>query len=88
MLPHLHTSSTSALPHRLDTERLPCLATFAPAAAATMLAPVEMLTLPMPSPPVPTMSTTGRDWRQSATFGGRGGARKGAKNVLKAQQHR
>ena len=54
----IHTSSTSALPHRLDTDRLPCLATLAPAAAATMEAPVEMLTEPMPSPPVPTMSTT------------------------------
>mmetsp|Transcript_8581 Transcript_8581/g.18246 ORF Transcript_8581/g.18246 Transcript_8581/m.18246 type:complete len:266 (-) Transcript_8581:175-972(-) len=54
-------SSTSALPHRLDTERLPCFATLAPAAAATMEAPVEMLTEPMPSPPVPTMSTTPPD---------------------------
>ncbi len=58
--PDRRTSSTSALPHRLDTERLPCLATLAPAAAATMLAPVLMLTEPMPSPPVPTMSTTAR----------------------------
>jgi hypothetical protein len=30
----------------LDTERLPCLATLAPAAAATTHAPVEMLTVP------------------------------------------
>ena len=52
------TSSTSALPHRLDTERFPCFATFAPAAAAMMVAPVLMLTEPMPSPPVPTMSKT------------------------------
>ncbi len=37
---------------------LPCLATLAPAAAATTDEPVEMLTEPMPSPPVPTMSTT------------------------------
>ena len=50
------TSSTSALPHRLDTERLPCFATFAPAAAAMTVAPVLMFTEPMPSPPVPTMS--------------------------------
>lgn len=54
------TSSTSALPHRLDTDLLPCFATLAPAAAARMDAPVEMLTLPIPSPPVPTMSTTAR----------------------------
>lgn len=53
-----HTSSTSALPHKLLTERLPCLATRAPAAAAMTVAPVEMLTDPMPSPPVPTMSNT------------------------------
>lgn len=52
------TSRTSALPQRLDTERLPCLATLAPAAAAMTVAPVEMLTDPMPSPPVPTMSST------------------------------
>ena len=51
------TSITSALPHRLDTERLPCLATRAPAAAAITHAPVLMLTEPMPSPPVPTMSS-------------------------------
>mmetsp|Transcript_13263 Transcript_13263/g.25422 ORF Transcript_13263/g.25422 Transcript_13263/m.25422 type:complete len:406 (-) Transcript_13263:86-1303(-) len=51
-------SSTSALPHMLDTERLPCLATFAPAAAARMAEPVEMLTEPIPSPPVPAMSST------------------------------
>lgn len=52
------TSNTSALPHRLDTERFPCLATFAPAAAAITVAPVLMFTEPMPSPPVPTMSRT------------------------------
>ena len=51
------TSRTSAEPHMLETERLPCLATLAPAAAARMAAPVEMFTDPMPSPPVPTMST-------------------------------
>ena len=50
------TSKTSALPQRLEAERLPCLATRAPAAAATSIAPVDMLTDPMPSPPVPTMS--------------------------------
>ena len=39
-------STTSPLPHMLDTERLPCLATRAPAAAAMTHAPVEMLTVP------------------------------------------
>ena len=51
-------SSTSALPLREDTERLPCLATFAPAAALTKVAAVEMLKVCAPSPPVPTTSTT------------------------------
>src|SRR5690606_13189308 len=52
-------SSTSALPQRLETARLPCLATTAPAAAATSAAAVEMLKVLLPSPPVPTMSTNG-----------------------------
>ena len=34
---------TSALPHRLEMERLPCLATFTPAPATTNAATVEML---------------------------------------------
>src|SRR5687768_8319820 len=50
-------SSTSALPDVLDTLRPPCLATRAPAAAATNIDAVEMLKLCEPSPPVPTMST-------------------------------
>ena len=54
----VHTSRTSAEPQRLLTDRFPCFATFAPAAAAITHAPVEMFTEPMPSPPVPTMSTT------------------------------
>ena len=49
---------TSALPHRLDTDRLPCLATHKPAAATTNAAVVEMLKVPEPSPPVPHVSTT------------------------------
>ena len=36
-------SNTSALPQRLDTERLPCLATGTPQAATTSAAAVEML---------------------------------------------
>ena len=46
-------SSTSALPDFDDTERLPCLATRAPAAAATNIAAVEMLNVCAASPPVP-----------------------------------
>ncbi len=50
-------SSTSALPDFDDTERPPCLATRAPAAAATNIDAVEMLKVCAESPPVPTMST-------------------------------
>ena len=50
-------SSTSALPDFDDTERLPCLATRAPAAAATNIDAVEMLNVCDASPPVPTMSS-------------------------------
>src|SRR5689334_1157807 len=52
-------SSTSAAPHADEAARLPCLATRAPAAAATMAPMVEMFTVRAPSPPVPTRSTTG-----------------------------
>ena len=58
MSKRVRTSRTSAEPHSDDTLRLPCFATRAPAAAAITQAPVEMFTDPMPSPPVPTMSTT------------------------------
>ena len=51
-------ASTSALPERDDTERLPCLATATPPAAATRAAAVEMLKVWRPSPPVPQVSTT------------------------------
>jgi hypothetical protein len=51
-------SSTSALPHLLDTLRLPCLATVTPAPATTKAAAVEMLNVCKPSPPVPQVSTT------------------------------
>ena len=50
-------SSTSALPDFDDTERLPCLATRAPAPAATNIAAVEMLNVCDASPPVPTTSS-------------------------------
>ncbi len=49
-------SSKSALPHLLDTDRLPCLKTGMPAAAATMATVVEMLNVLAPSPPVPQVS--------------------------------
>ncbi len=58
-------SSTSALPQRLETDRLPCLATGTPAAAATMAARVEMLKVWRPSPPVPQVSIT--PWRRVGT---------------------
>ena len=49
-------SSTSADPDRDVIALLPCLATGTPAAAATSAAVVEMLNVPLPSPPVPTTS--------------------------------
>ena len=51
-------SNTSALPHRLDTDRLPCLATRTPHAATTIAAADEMLKVPARSPPVPHVSKT------------------------------
>ncbi len=51
-------SSRSALPLLPDTARLPCLATLPPAAATTKAAAEETLKMFMPSPPVPTMSTS------------------------------
>jgi hypothetical protein len=51
-------SSTSALPVWLESERLPCLATRAPAPAITSAAAVEILNVPEASPPVPQVSIT------------------------------
>src|SRR5262249_22381362 len=51
-------SRTSALPDFDDTERPPCFATRAPAAAATNIDAVEILNVCDASPPVPTMSTS------------------------------
>ena len=48
----------SALPDIPDIERLPCLATFPPAAAITNDAAVEMLNVFSLSPPVPHTSIT------------------------------
>ena len=52
-------SRTSALPHLLETPRLPCLATLTPPAAQMSAAAVEMLKVPEPSPPVPQVSRMG-----------------------------
>src|SRR5581483_4540990 len=51
-------SSTSAAPQADDAARFPCLTIRAPAAAATIVAIVDTLTVRAPSPPVPTRSTT------------------------------
>ncbi len=50
-------SATSALPHLLETDRLPCFAMGIPPPAATKAAAVEMLKDPAQSPPVPQLST-------------------------------
>ncbi|BBX96906.1 hypothetical protein MLAC_22000 [Mycobacterium lacus] len=50
-------SSVSAPPDSDDAARLPCLTTGTPAAATTIAAMVDRLTVLTPSPPVPTMST-------------------------------
>ena len=52
----LRASRTSAEPQAEVTARLPCLATVAPAAAATRAAAVEMLKVPLESAPVPQVS--------------------------------
>src|SRR6266705_773544 len=52
------TPKTSALPDWLDTERLPCLATFTPAPATTKADAVEILKVPFWSPPVPQVTKT------------------------------
>ena len=54
-----NASRMSALPHWLDIDRLPCLATFTPAPAMTKAATVETLNVQEPSPPVPQVSSSG-----------------------------
>src|SRR5262245_55597219 len=49
-------TSTSDEPEREEIERLPCLATGTPAPATTKAAQVEMLCVPLASPPVPQVS--------------------------------
>jgi hypothetical protein len=77
-------SSTSAAPHSEVTARLPCLATLAPAAAATSAAPEEMLKVSGPPPPVPTTSTSSS---RSASVSGSGVTRS-AHHLDKAGQLR
>ena len=60
-------SNTSADPQRLVRLRLPCLAIFAPAAAAISATAVEILNVPLASPPVPQVST--REARSSSLNG-------------------
>jgi hypothetical protein len=48
--------NASAAPDLDDRLRLPCLATGTPAPATVKAAAVEMFSVPLPSPPVPTMS--------------------------------
>ncbi|SFV83061.1 hypothetical protein MNB_SUP05-12-233 [hydrothermal vent metagenome] len=55
-------SKTSALPDLEEIERLPCLATWPPAAATTKAQAVEILNKPKPSPPVPQVSTKYFGW--------------------------
>ena len=50
-------SRTSALPHCVVNERLPCLATRTPAPATSSAAAVEMLKVLIVPPPVPQVST-------------------------------
>ena len=50
-------STTSADPHFELMLRLPCLATRTPAPATTKAVAVEMLKVPLASPPVPLVST-------------------------------
>ena len=60
-------SYTSALPHWLETDRLPCFAMRIPAAAATSAAADEILNVPERSPPVPHVSKTSSNVRDSCT---------------------
>ena len=51
-------STTSADPHSEVTLRLPCLATRTPAPATANAVAVDMLNVPLTSPPVPQVSTS------------------------------
>src|SRR5258708_8971840 len=60
-------SITSAEPHFELMLRLPCLATRTPAPAATNAVAVEMLNVPLASPPVPLVSTRDDSTRDDST---------------------
>ena len=60
-------SSRSALPHWLEIDRLPCLATCTPAPATTNAATVEILNVSLPSPPVPQVSSSVAPFRPAST---------------------
>ncbi len=59
-------SSTSALPHLLETLLFPCFATGMPAAEITNAETVEILKVNASSPPVPTISSTSPSWASLA----------------------
>src|SRR5262245_54261799 len=60
--------NTSAEPEREEIARLPCFATGTPAPATTKAAQVEMLKVPLPSPPVPHVSMAPAGARTAKTF--------------------
>ena len=61
--------NTSALPLLDEAARLPCLATVTPAPATTNAVAVEILNVPLRSPPVPQVSTTsGSSTRMRTAF--------------------
>ena len=83
-------ASTSEAPDSDDTERLPCLATWSPAPAATKAAQVETLKVAWPSPPVPTMSIASAGAVTAAHLGAheaRGAGDLGHRLAAHAQRH-
>ena len=56
----------SALPHCVENDRLPCLATRAPAPATTNAATVEILNVEPAPPPVPQVSSSGSGSTQAS----------------------
>ena len=64
-------SSTSAEPHLDVNDRLPCLATTAPAPAATNAAAVEILKVETTPPPVPQVSTRCAPFASTRTIASR-----------------
>ena len=80
----------SAEPDFDEKLRLPCLATGTPQPATTMAAAVEMLKLPEPSPPVPTVSMApggAVDGERLGAHGARGAGDLGDGLAAHAQRH-